>query len=77
MPQQAERYEADVWEETIAAYIGTKEKITVSQVAREALHIETPNIGTAEQRRITAALDLLGWKRLKKDWKGNRWWSKS
>jgi predicted P-loop ATPase len=76
MPQQAERYEADVWEESIAAYTGTKAKVTVGQVAHEALHIETPRIGTADQRRIIAALERLGWKRLKKDWKGNRWWSK-
>jgi hypothetical protein len=49
----------------------------VGQVAREALFIETPRIGTAEQRRIAAALERLGWKRGKKDWEGKRWWSKA
>ena len=48
--------------------------MTVGEVARDALHIETPRIGTADQRRIAAALEQLGWKRLPKDWQGNRWW---
>ena len=47
------------------------------EVAREALRIETPRIGIADQRRIAAALEQLGWKRLPKDYKGNRWWMKS
>jgi hypothetical protein len=47
------------------------------RLAREALFIETPRIGTAEQRRVAAALERLGWKRLKKDWQGKRWWTKA
>jgi predicted P-loop ATPase len=75
-PEQAERYEADVWEEGIAVYLDDRNKVTVSQVAREALGIETPRIGTAEQRRIAVALEQLGWKRLPKDWQGKRRWAK-
>lgn len=59
MPEQAARYEADVWEENISTYLETKTKVLISQVAREALGIETPRIGTAEQRRIGAALKQL------------------
>jgi len=78
MPEQAARYEADAWEENIADYLKIQDKITVGQVAREALNIETPRIGTAEQRRIAAALERLGWKRQpKKDWQGKRWWIKA
>ena len=77
MPQQAERYEADAWEDHISDYLETMEKVTVGQVARGALGIETQRIGTAEQRRIAAVLEQLGWKRLPKDWKGKRWWSKA
>jgi predicted P-loop ATPase len=76
MPQQAARYETDVWEENIATYISTKDKVTVAQVAHEALHIETPRIGTADQRRIAAALEQLGWKRQPQSWDGKRWWTK-
>jgi predicted P-loop ATPase len=77
MPEQADRYDADAWEDTIREYIGTLARVTVSQVAREALHIETPRIGTAEQRRIAAVLENLGWKRGKRDYTGTRWWMKA
>jgi predicted P-loop ATPase len=77
MPEHAARYEADAWEENISVYLETQSKVLISQVAREALGIETPRIGTAEQRRIGAALQQLGWKRLSKDWKGKRWWSRA
>jgi predicted P-loop ATPase len=77
MPQQAERYEADTWEETIASFIDVRMKVTIGEVAREALRIETPRIGTADQRRIAAALEQLNWKRLPKDGTGTRWWTRS
>jgi predicted P-loop ATPase len=72
--EQAARYEADAWEELIRDYVGTQEKVTISQIAKDALSIETPRIGTADQRRIAAALEILGWRRLPKDSKGTRWW---
>jgi predicted P-loop ATPase len=76
VPEQSARYEADAWEENIAEYLkGRPSKVTIGQVAREALHIETPRIGTAEQRRIAAALERLNWKRQPKDWEGKRWWT--
>jgi predicted P-loop ATPase len=80
MPQQAARYEADVWEENIATYLSNKKdaRVTVGQVAREGLGIETLKIGTAEQRRIAAAMEQIGWRRErpdgKTDWQGKRWW---
>ena len=77
MPEQAARYEADAWQETIGVYLEIKNRVTISQVAREALGIETPRIGTAEQRRIAAALEQIGWKRLKKDSEGKRWWARA
>jgi predicted P-loop ATPase len=76
-PEQSARYEADAWEDSIGDYLDTVSRVTVGQVAREALHIETPRIGTAEQRRIGAALERLGWQRQPKDWKGTRWWAKA
>jgi hypothetical protein len=50
MPEQAERYEVDAWEENIADYLNTQSKVTVGQVAREALHI-----GNATYRYCRAA----------------------
>jgi predicted P-loop ATPase len=76
MPEQAARYEADSWEENIADYLKGASKVNIGQVAHDALHIETPRVGTAEQRRIAAALERLNWKRHpKKDWQGKRWWT--
>jgi predicted P-loop ATPase len=77
VPEQAARYEADAWEETIASYIEMKSKVTIGEVARNGVGIETPRIGTADQRRIAAALEQLGWKRQKQSWDGKRWWTKA
>jgi predicted P-loop ATPase len=75
MPEQDARYEADVWEENIRKYLKTESRVMVGQVAREALHIDTPKIGRADQNRIIAALDRCKWRREpKKDWEGNIWW---
>lgn len=62
-PQQASRYEADVWEENIAKFVATKADVTIGEVANRALNITTDRIGTAESRRISAALENLGWER--------------
>ena len=78
MPEQAARYEADVWEETIGIFVEAHSKVTINQIARDALGIvEMARIGTADQRRIAAALEQLGWKRLQKDYSGRRYWSKA
>jgi len=61
--EQEDRYEADVWEQAVSGWLGERTKVTVLSVAREALFLERPKIGTADQRRITAALERLGWKR--------------
>jgi predicted P-loop ATPase len=77
-PQQAARYEADAWEETIGGYLATLTRVTIGQVAREGLHMETARIGKADQNRIAAAMEQIGWKRElaagKTDWQGKRWW---
>lgn len=76
-PEQEARFEADAWEETISEWLATVERTTVGQVAREALRIETPKIGTADQRRISAILERLEWCRQPVDWRGNRFWTRS
>ena len=68
-PEQEARFEADAWEEAIAAFLIGKERVTVAQVAREGLHIDLPKIGTAEQRRVAATLQRLGWEPIR-DWRG-------
>lgn len=73
-PEQEARYEFDAWQEMIESYLASATKATVGQVAKEALHIETARIGTADQRRITAIMERIGWKRQPVDWQGKRWW---
>jgi predicted P-loop ATPase len=76
MPQQAARYEGDVWEDDIANHLETASKVTIGQIARNCLGFKTERIGTADQRRIAAVLEQLDWHRLPKDREGKRWWSK-
>lgn len=76
MPEQAARYEGDAWEDNIKVYLETVSKVTVSQVARAAVGLETHRIGTVDQRRVAAVLEQLGWRRQPKDREGKRWWTK-
>jgi predicted P-loop ATPase len=62
-PEQEARYEGDPWEELIATWIDDKTRVTVTQVAFQALEVKSDRIGTADQRRIIAILERLGWKR--------------
>ena len=50
-----------------------REKVTILQVAQHALQIQTPKLGTFDQRRISAAMEQLGWKRSNRTANG-RWW---
>jgi predicted P-loop ATPase len=77
MPEQTSRYEGDIWEENVRTYLSLKTNATISQVAREAIGLEIPRIGKADQNRISAILETLGWHRLRKDWEGRRWWGKA
>ncbi|WFU88741.1 virulence-associated E family protein [Rhizobium sp. CC1099] len=73
-PEQAQRYEADVWEEAIRAFIKNRSTVLVGEIAKDALHFETNRIGRADQNRIIAILSRIGWERRKKDWRGNIPW---
>jgi predicted P-loop ATPase len=73
--EQEARYEADAWEDLIADFVATRTKVTIGEVAQGALFFDKSRIGTADQRRIAAILELLGWHRLAKDWQGKRFWS--
>jgi predicted P-loop ATPase len=72
-PEQELRYEVDAWEEEIGSFLSGKRRTTVLEVAKQGLNIDLPRIGTADQRRITAALERLGWSRGKRVGAA-RWW---
>lgn len=60
-PEQEARYEADAWEQIIADHIACRSRVNVTEIALDALHIETSRIGTADQRRIAGVLSSKGW----------------
>jgi predicted P-loop ATPase len=76
-PQQEARYESDAWEERISEHLKTVTKVTIGEIATRALSIDMARLGTAEQRRIAAILEHLGWKRLPKNWQGKRHWARA
>lgn len=76
-PIQESRYEGDAWEDMISDYLtndaigSTTHSVTVTDVAHKALQLDGARIGTRDQRRISAALQHLGWhrgSRLAKGW---------
>jgi predicted P-loop ATPase len=74
MPEQEARFQPDAWEELIEKYLALgREKVTVGQVGHEGVGIENPRLGRAEQNRIVAILEKLGWRRGKRDASG-KWW---
>lgn len=62
-PQQDGRYEADVWEQRIAEFVANRADVTIGEVATLGLRMETARIGRADQNRIAAVLERLGWGR--------------
>jgi predicted P-loop ATPase len=51
-PQQEARFDADVWEEIVGPWVLGRSRVSVAEVARDCLHIETPRINT------TAAVNI-------------------
>jgi predicted P-loop ATPase len=75
-PEQEARFEADAWEQAIAGWLSGRVTVTVLDVAREALLFEVARVGTADQRRIVAVLERLGWARGARGHGGVRKWEK-
>jgi len=76
-PRQDERFEGDAWEEKIADHFAQYPTsfTTLLKVAVNALGFTEPRLGTADQRRIAAALEHLGWRRGPKRSFGATWLS--
>ena len=74
-PEQDARYDPDAWEETVKPYLIGKSSVLVGEIAKKALDIKTDRIGRAEQNRIVQILERLGWRRQKKDGRGNVPWA--
>lgn len=78
-PEQDARYEADAWEQAVETYLltvlkGKDHRTTILDVAVKGLEFDKPKLGTADQRRIAAALERVGWKRGTRGISGERYW---
>jgi predicted P-loop ATPase len=77
-PEQDARYEGDAWEQPIGEYLVGVTKTTITNVAVNALGFKNDRLGTADQRRISAILTTLGWRRAcKRGNAGERFWDKA
>ncbi|GAN71096.1 hypothetical protein ASY01nite_22270 [Acetobacter syzygii] len=76
-PEQEARFEVDEWEGLIAAYLSSRQRVTILNVAYDALFFENKKVGTSEQRRIAKIMERLGWKRGLRGTGGVRFWEKS
>ena len=72
-PEQEQRFEGDPWDEPIAIFLAGRTRTTIFEVAQDALKFDTHEIGTTDQRRISAILEGLGWGRGKRQ-AAKRWW---
>ena len=60
-PQQATRQWSDAWEEPIGVYLARKSRVTMMDVALDALGMEKARVNVLDQRRIASVLRALGW----------------
>ncbi len=72
-PHQTSRQMTDVWQSLVETYLEHESRVTVLQVAAEALTIKAEHVGTADQRRIASILTTAGWRRGPRLGTG-RWW---
>ena len=76
-PQQEDRFQGDAWEETIAPWLKGQTRVTVGQVASQALFIETAKVTRADQLRIISCLERLGFTKGKRGTGGIRWYERA
>ena len=69
-PEQRQRFEADPWDEAIREFALGRKRLTVIEIARQALNFDAiAKVGTADQRRIAGVLTDMGWTP-GRDWQG-------
>ena len=71
-PEQEARFEFDEWYGPIAEFTAGRSRVTIREIARDALALELRHLSGIEQKRIASCLIKLGWVG-KRDMNG-RWW---
>jgi predicted P-loop ATPase len=74
-PEQDERFEPDAWEEPIRKYLTSMpDKVYLGELLEHALEMQLSRRDRKATLRVADILEHLGWRRLKKDSKGNVPW---
>lgn len=60
-PEQKARYAGDIWEDKITAYIEGRTRVTVAEVAKDALLIVDQHMTPGTSQRIASILKESGW----------------
>jgi predicted P-loop ATPase len=71
--EQEARYVGDAWEEQIAAWIESRESVSVSEVLAGVFGVRPEDMGQREQNRVAKALGRLSWERFRKRLGKNRY----
>lgn len=61
--QQAGRYDADVWQDPVAEFLKETHETTITEVMRNGLLIDLPQIDRRAQNRVMKILSRLPWSR--------------
>jgi len=75
-PEQEERFEADAWEEPISKYLESRDRVTVGEIAKECLFLDTGKISQPDQMRIKSAMTHIGWEKGNRGHGGIRYWQR-
>jgi predicted P-loop ATPase len=72
-PEQAARYEGDIWEDKIHQHVSGRARVTTAEIAKDCLLIPDQHMTVAHAVRIAAVLKELGW--VSKRSKRERFWT--
>ena len=64
-PEQADRFDEDVWQDLVEKWLEGKQRCTIVEVATSAIGLSPEKIGTNAKRRIVNILVRLGWDKRK------------
>jgi len=61
VPEQAARFIGDIWDDRVAQFIAGKTRVTIAEIARDALIIPEGQMADTHNKRIASILRELGW----------------
>jgi predicted P-loop ATPase len=71
-PEQDARFEVDAWNDPTVRHLQTVVRVTIPDIAVNALGLQLSRLGVPEQKRIASILRRLGWVQRRN--RNERWW---